>query len=73
MDQRSGTCLSHQERVQKFCGKFAELLGNLREFSVQVSGVSKGGFLRGGEISIIGVGRALVAIINYASNPCKHL
>ena len=29
-------------------------------------GVSKGGFLRGGEISIIGVVRAPVAIINFA-------
>ena len=37
------------------------------------SGVSKGGFLRGGEISIIGVVRAPVAIINFASNPCENI
>ena len=37
------------------------------------SGVSKEGFLRGGEISIIGVVRTPVAIINFASNPCENL
>ena len=42
-------------------------------FPEERSGVSKGGFLWGGEISIIGVARAPVAIINFASNPCENL
>ena len=37
-------------------------------------GFPKGGFCEGGgEISIIGVVRAPVAIINFASNPCENL
>ena len=36
-------------------------------------GFPKGGFCEGGEISIIGVARAPVAIINFASNPCENL
>ena len=35
--------------------------------------VSKGGFLWGGGISIIGVACAPLAIINFASNPCANL
>ena len=38
-------------------------------------GFLKGGFCAGGggEISIIGVVRAPVAIISFASNPCENL
>ena len=36
-------------------------------------GFPKGGFCEGGKISIIGVLRAPVAIINFASNPCENL
>ena len=36
-------------------------------------GFPKGGFCEGGAISIIGVVRTPVAIINFASNPCKNL
>ena len=37
-------------------------------------GFQKGVFVRGrGEISIIGVVRAPVAMINFASNPCENL
>ena len=37
------------------------------------SGVSKGGFCEGGKISIVGVVREPVAIINFASDPCENL
>ena len=40
---------------------------NLRGFQ------KKGGFCEGGEISIIEVVRAPVAIVNFASNPCENL
>ena len=41
---------------------------------VKIRGFQRGVFVRGGgEISIIGVVRAPVAIINFASNPCENL
>ena len=39
----------------------------------EIQGFPKGGFCEGGKISIIGVVRAPVAIINFASNPCENL
>ena len=44
-----------------------------RKGIARCSGVSKGAFLVRGEISIIGVVRTPVAIINLASNPCENL
>ena len=50
-----------------------------RRFSAYVGdqdffrGFQRGVFVRGGEISIIGVVRAPVAILNFASNPCENL
>ena len=45
----------------------------LRGTSRNNQGFPKGGFCEGGKISIIGVVRAPVAIINFASNPCENL
>ena len=40
---------------------------------MSIRGFQRGGFVRGGKISIIGVVRAPVAIINFASNLCESL
>ena len=56
--------------AQKSVQKSAQ---NISAKSAHQSKVSKGGFLWGGEISIIGVARATAAIINFASTPCENL
>ena len=70
--------LSHSRRDEPLFKPLCELSGPLSSdiaiLSLQFRGFPNGGFLWGGQISIIGVGaRTGVAIINFASNPCENL
>ena len=61
------------QAIRVNCLRVPELNPHFFANYVLDQGFPKGGFCEGGKISIIGVVRAPVAIINFASNPCENL